>query len=94
MVALQLVIEKITGKSMWAYAEQEIYLPLGMNSTVFLPQPWNKCAPTLKGYPGWRDSIIRCHVHDPTAYILGGVSGNAGVFANHGDLIKFMTMML
>jgi len=94
MVALQLVIEKVTGKSMWSYAEQEIFLPLGMNTTRFLPAPWDTCAPTLTGYPHWRNSIIRCAVHDPTAFILGGVSGNAGVFTNHADLILFMTMML
>jgi CubicO group peptidase (beta-lactamase class C family) len=33
-------------------------------------------------------------VHDPTAWILGGVSGNAGVFTEYRDLIKFMKMML
>lgn len=88
------MIERITGISMWSYAEQNIFLPLGMNTTVFLPSPWDTCAPTLSKYPSWRDSIIRCSVHDPTAYILGGVSGNAGVFTNHADLILFMTMLL
>ena len=80
---------------MWAYAEEQIFLPLGMNSTVFIPPVWRECAPTLKaGYPGWRESIIRCQVHDPTAFILGGVSGDAGVFSQYQDLAKLMTMMI
>lgn len=80
---------------MWSYAAEKVFLPLGMNSTGFNPAVWSQCAPTLKyGYPGWRDQIIRCKVHDPTAYILGGVSGNAGVFSTYKDLVTLMTMML
>jgi CubicO group peptidase (beta-lactamase class C family) len=33
-------------------------------------------------------------VHDPTAYDLGGVSGNAGIFSTVEDLMKFMLFML
>jgi CubicO group peptidase (beta-lactamase class C family) len=33
-------------------------------------------------------------VHDPTAYILGGISGNAGIFSSSDDLATFMQMML
>ena len=34
--------------------------------------------------------LIWGEVHDPTAYYLGGVSGNAGLFSTVFDLIKFM----
>lgn len=49
--------------------------------------------------PTERDNKIRMkliwgEVHDPTAYYLGGVSGNAGLFSTVYDLIKFMQMML
>lgn len=37
MVALQLVIETITQESMWIYVEKNIFNPLGMHSTMFLP---------------------------------------------------------
>ena len=95
MVALQLVIETITQESMWTYVEKNIFNPLGMHSTMFLPQEWRQCAPTLQnGYPGWREGYIRCSVHDPTAYIRGGISGNAGIFSTSDDLAIFMQMML
>ena len=65
-----------------------------MNSTFYNPPKWTEtCAPTTN-IPNYRHEVIRCVVHDPTAWILGGVSGNAGVFSNHGDLIIFMKMML
>jgi len=38
--------------------------------------------------------ILRCEVHDPCAYIFGGVCGNAGLFSTHKDLTIFMQMML
>ncbi len=70
-------------------------MPLGMTSTYYNPPKWTEsCAPTTSA-PNYRgEDAIRCVVHDPTAWILGGVSGNAGVFTEYRDLIKFMTMML
>jgi CubicO group peptidase (beta-lactamase class C family) len=41
----------------------------------------------------WR-GLIRGEVHDPSAYFLGGISGNAGLFSNSIDLAKFMQAML
>lgn len=37
---------------------------------------------------------MRCVVHDPTAYVFGGISGNAGLFSTHNDLLVFMQMMM
>jgi CubicO group peptidase (beta-lactamase class C family) len=94
MVALQLVIERITGQSMAVFAQENVFIPLGMSSTFYNPPKWtHTCAPTTD-VPNYRDQVIRCIVHDPTAWILGGVSGNAGVFTHYKDLKKFMTMML
>lgn len=37
---------------------------------------------------------IQGEVHDPLAYMQGGVSGNAGLFSTVGDTAKFLRMML
>ncbi|HZH97609.1 MAG TPA: serine hydrolase domain-containing protein [Fimbriimonadaceae bacterium] len=37
---------------------------------------------------------IQGEVHDPTAMVLGGVAGHAGLFSTAGDLAKFMRLML
>lgn len=93
MVALQMVIERITRQTLYSYAKANIFEPLGMTSTQYIPSKYSSCAPATAA-PNYRKQIIRCVVHDPTAWILGGVSGNAGVFTNHLDLQLFMTMML
>lgn len=33
-------------------------------------------------------------MHDPTAYLFGGVAGHAGLFSTVGDLIKYMRIHL
>lgn len=51
------------------------------------------CAPT-ENDTHWRHQLVKGFVHDPTAYILGGVSGNAGLFSRILDLQNFILMML
>lgn len=47
------------------------------------------CATTKEDFE-WRAQTLRCVVHDPSAYILGGVSGNAGLFSDNHDVTIFM----
>ena len=37
---------------------------------------------------------IQGEVHDPTATVLGGVAGHAGLFSTIGDLAQFLTVMM
>lgn len=37
---------------------------------------------------------MRCVVQDPTAYVFGGICGNAGLFSTLEETTTFMTMML
>ncbi|CAD8080388.1 unnamed protein product [Paramecium primaurelia] len=95
MVTLQQVIERITGTTLDVYLDENIFKPLGMQSTMFNPSADLK----YRIPPTQRDEVVRKRliwgeVHDPTAYYLGGVSGNAGLFSTVYDLIKFMQMML
>lgn len=73
-----------------------------MKDTQFNPSPQDywKIAPTefdvrknfinldhLRG-------LIQGVVHDPTAYLFGGVAGHAGLFSTLADLIKYMRIHL
>lgn len=94
-VLLGLIVEKITGMKLDEYCRLEIFEPLGMKSTMFAPDSEYKdrILPTeVDNY--WRHRALQGEVHDETTAILGGVSGNAGLFSNAGDLYKFMRMML
>lgn len=66
-----------------------------MRNTLFNPPE------ILKTYtvPTQNDTTVRKRliwgeVHDPTAYAMDGVCGDAGVFSTASDLIKFMKTML
>ena len=41
-----------------------------------------------------RKTLIRGNVHDPTAYLFGGVAGHAGLFSTGSDLVKYMQIHL
>ncbi|CAD8130455.1 unnamed protein product [Paramecium sonneborni] len=95
MVTLQQVIERITEQKLDVYLDENIFKTLYLQSTMFNPSSDLK----YRILPTQRDEVVRKRliwgeVHDPTAYNLGGVSGNAGLFSTVYDLIKFMQMML
>ncbi|HUO97497.1 MAG TPA: serine hydrolase domain-containing protein, partial [Rhizomicrobium sp.] len=86
------IVRVVSGKPLNEFAEQEIFRPLGMNETRFLPpEGWRpRIAPTERenGVP------LRGVVHDPTARMMGGVAGHAGLFTTADDLARFAEMML
>ena len=89
------IIEKVTGKSLDKFCEENIFKPLGMNSTMFNPPDSlvYRIAPTeYDNY--WRHRQIRGTVHDETSQLLGGVAGHAGLFSTAGDLAKLLQMLL
>lgn len=95
MIVLAKVIEKVTGMPFDKFVKQKILNPLQMKNTFFNP-PGSikyKIAPTeFDNY--WRHRQLQGEVHDETASLLNGVSGNAGLFSSVGDLSNFLTMIL
>lgn len=93
-IALGRVIEKITGQSLKQFAHDNIFAPLGMAHTDYTPNAAlaKLCAPTEKQPDG---KCLLGVVHDPLARVMmGGVSGNAGVFAPAKDLAVYCAMLL
>jgi uncharacterized protein YbbC (DUF1343 family)/CubicO group peptidase (beta-lactamase class C family) len=90
---LGFLVEKVTGESLEAFAEANIYAPLGMRDTRFLPPAsWlPRIAPTQYDEQG---KMLRGMVHDPTARRMGGVAGHAGLFSTADDLAKFAEELL
>ena len=89
------IAEKISNIRLDKYCKEFIFLPLGMTDTDYLiPISQNyRIAPTeYDTY--WRNELLIGYVHDETAALLEGVSGNAGLFSTGPDLYKFMRMML
>ena len=86
------IVHRLSGKTLDEYAREQVFGPLGMRETMFLPpaalRP--RIAPTeidpKTGAP------FRGVVHDPTARFMGGVAGQAGVFSTASDLAIFAEM--
>jgi uncharacterized protein YbbC (DUF1343 family)/CubicO group peptidase (beta-lactamase class C family) len=92
-IVLGALIERVSGTSEDEYCQKNIFTPLGMTRTRFLPPAvWKSAiAPTEYDEQG---KMLRGVVHDPTARRMGGVAGHAGVFSTAGDLSKFAQALL
>jgi len=86
------VVRQVAGVPLDEFVAREIYRPLRMVDTGFLPGPGAlpRIAPTevVAGKP-WRGVV-----HDPTARHMGGVAGHAGLFTTAADLARFARMLL
>ena len=77
-------------------AKEEVYDPLGMTSTGYHPldkgndYSAHTCYTEKNHITGeW----LIGEVHDENAYFLNGVAGNAGIFSNLNDMIRFARML-
>jgi uncharacterized protein YbbC (DUF1343 family) len=88
------IVHRLSSQMLSDYARRNIFLPLGMTETMFLPpaslvpriaptERVDKTSPPLRGV-----------VHDPSARAMGGVAGHAGMFSTAADLARFCQMML
>lgn len=92
-IVLAALVERITGMTLDAYCAQNIFTPLGMSHTRFLP-PANwipQIAPTQYDE---HNQMLRGVVHDPRSRRMGGVAGHAGLFSTVDDLAKFAQALL
>ncbi|TLD68333.1 DUF1343 domain-containing protein [Phragmitibacter flavus] len=86
------IVERVSGERLDRFAEKEIFAPLKMNSTGFVPAESlrGRIAPTARDEAGdW----LRGVVHDPTSRRMGGVTGHAGLFSCAEDLARFAQML-
>jgi len=95
MITLQKVIEKISRKTLDKFLEENLFIPLGMSSTIYNPplELKDNCMPT-EFDDFWRMRQLQGEVHDERAYMLNGVAGHAGIFSTANDLAKFLQMIL
>src|SRR5690349_630274 len=89
------IIQRLTGKPLNVLADENIFEPLGMTNTMYLPPKkiWPTIAPT-EFDKQYRHRQIQGEVHDENAAAIGGVSGHAGVFSTAPDLAAFCQMYL
>ncbi len=86
------LVRRVSGRNVHEFSQEHIFGPLGMTETGYLPgEPLRvRAAPTEKRDGQW----MRGEVHDPRAYLLGGIAGHAGLFSTAEDLAVYAQMML
>jgi len=94
-ILLGAIVERVTGKTLDAFAQEQIFTPLGMKDTMYNPGKkfLARIAPTEKD-ADYRKRLVHGVVHDENAFAMGGVAGHAGVFSTAGDLAAFCQMLL
>jgi CubicO group peptidase (beta-lactamase class C family) len=96
MLLMMEVLESITAIPENVYVQQQFYNPLGMQTAGFLPLHrfnQNQIPPTENDQK-YRQSLLDGYVHDPTAALMGGVAGHAGLFASANDVAILYQMVL
>jgi uncharacterized protein YbbC (DUF1343 family)/CubicO group peptidase (beta-lactamase class C family) len=92
-ITLGALVERVSKVELDKYCAQNIFTPLKMARTRFLPPAtWApKIAPTEYDE---QNRMLRGVVHDPTARRMGGVAGQAGLFSTADDLSKFARALI
>src|SRR5262249_48175276 len=83
-IVLGELVGRLAGVPLDEFAQRHIFTPLGMKDTGFRPgeKLRERAAPTERREERWMVG----EVHDPRAYLLGGVAGHAGLFSTADDL--------
>ncbi|MCK4881138.1 MAG: serine hydrolase, partial [Bacteroidales bacterium] len=92
----QQIIETATDTMLYPYVWHNFYNPMGAHSLGYKPLsrfPRERIVPTEDDM-FYRRRLLQGDVHDMGAAMLGGISGNAGLFGNANDLAKMMQMFL
>lgn len=110
-IVLGELVRRVGGKPVDQFAEENIFKPLGMETTGYTPLVRFgegirlRVAPTEKRGGNRRvestgestageERWMRGEVHDPRAFLMGGVAGHAGLFSTAEDLAIYCQMML
>jgi CubicO group peptidase (beta-lactamase class C family) len=91
---LGVALERLAGESLDRFCAREIFTPLHMSDTTFLPSSLLARIPPSEHDREFRHKIIHAEVNDENAWALGGVAAHAGLFSTALDIARFADFML
>jgi len=91
-IVLGEVVQRASSEPLDVFAARELFAPLGLRETRFRPPIRIRARIAPTGV--WRGHPVAGVVNDASAFKLGGVSGNAGLFAGALDVARFAQFML
>ncbi len=91
---LEWLVEQVSGKKLDDFVSEKVYKPLMLKHLFF-----NGIYPESGDFAATercplRERVLEGIVHDENAYMVGGVSGHAGLFGTAYDIFKLMSEML
>ena len=86
------LVEKVARTDLASFMKKEIFEPFGLRVIGFNPEDRTGICPTE--YSEFRGRLLVGEVHDDNAYVLGGVCGHTGLFADVEDVCAFGRMLL
>ncbi len=90
-ILLGRILEKIENESLDKIVKRLVFEPLGMKNSFYNPPASYNFAATERIAD--TNEAVCGRVHDENAAFLNGVSGNAGVFCDINDCIRFASMV-
>jgi CubicO group peptidase (beta-lactamase class C family) len=94
-ILLGKALEVLTQEPLAGWVRREIFHPLELSATAFnLPRYLGPGIVPTEDDTTFRHRVIQGEVQDENAWVLGGVSGHAGLFSNVPDLLRFADEIL
>ncbi len=96
MILLQMAVDSANDYSIDEYMKTNFYKPLGLSKISYKPLDYfdkKNIIPTEHDKL-WRGQLLKGYVHDPSAAMLGGMAGNAGLYSNAKSLGILFQMLL
>jgi CubicO group peptidase (beta-lactamase class C family) len=89
-IVLGMILEKVYQKPLNELARELILTPLNMEHTGYCPTDGNIAATEVDAITGipWQGTV-----HDENARFMRGISANAGLFSDLGDVIRYAKML-
>lgn len=98
MILLGEIVEIVSGRRLDQFITEELYIPLGMNSTRFNPEGVSRALaariPPTEIDTVYNRGTVHRQVHDERAWYLEGIAGHAGLFSSVQDMSRFAFMIL
>lgn len=91
------LVQTVSGQRLDIFVHRHFYSPMGLCHTFYNPMEHNidslSIAPT-ENDQHYRMRQVQGVVHDENAYVMGGISGHAGLFSTADDLARVLQMLV
>jgi len=88
------IVSRVAGVPFNEFVTREVFAPLAMHETTWLPAPSERARIAPTEVDPWRQRHLRGEVHDENAFALGGIAAHAGLFSTAADLSRLARMYL